>query len=143
MEEENRTSKFSSGLNIISRLDELWKMCHKFKREGKYADWNDELDTVWLELARDLDEKEYNDELNEKKEVISKGYKSKFNEFENKLKSLLPFNDNMRGFSKPDDGDIKRRNEQYKILMEKELFLRRLENFVGKGTAWDDDEDDF
>ena len=37
-----------------------------------------------------------------------------------------------------------KRAEQYKILNEKELFLKRLENELGKGTTFDDgDEDDF
>ena len=30
-----------------------------------------------------------------------------------------------------------------KILMEKQLFLARLENTLGKGTSWEDEDDDF
>ena len=31
----------------------------------------------------------------------------------------------------------------WEILMEKQLFLARLENELGKGTSWNSGEDDF
>ena len=139
MEQENLKSKFSSGLNIIMRLDELWRNCQKFKRKGKYASWNDELDTIWLELARDIPESLYKSS----KESGKEGYKSQFEKFEERLKKVLPFNDNLNSFKKPDKNIFTRRNEQYKILMEKQLFLARLENEFGKGTTYEEEEDDF
>jgi hypothetical protein len=140
--EENKTSKFSSGLNIIMRLDVLWKNCQDFKRKGLYSSWNDELDTIWLELARDLSKKEYDDaKENEKK--VTKGYKSIFEEFEDRLKKQLPFNDSLLGFKKPDADIFKRRDEQYKILMEKQLYLARLENELDKGTTYEEEDEDF
>lgn len=143
MEEENKVSKYSSGLNIITRLDELWRICEKFKREGRYSDWNDELDTIWLELSRDLDEDDYEDKLNEDKTIKEKGFNSRFKEFDERLKEQLPFNDSNRSFNKPSEDSIKKRNKQYLILMEKQLFLARLENKVGKGTSWGEHEDDW
>ncbi len=139
--DENKTSKFSSGLNIIMRLDVLWKNCQDFKRRGNYSSWNDELDTIWLELARDLSKKEYNDTKDNGKNV--KGYKSIYEEFEGKLKEQLPFNDSLLGFKKPDADIFKRRDEQYKILMEKQLYLARLENELDKGTTYEDEDEDF
>lgn len=137
--EELRKSKFSSGLNIITRLDGLWRNCQDFKRKGEYSKWNDELDTIWLELARDLKQEDYND----KKKKI-KGFKSQFDEFDEKLKKQLPFNDSAgTGFHKPKKDLMKRRNEQYKILMEKQLFLARLENELDKGTTYEEEDDDF
>jgi len=133
-------SKYSSGINIVRRLDELWRNCHKFKRDGKYAKWNEELDTIWLELARDLFEKKKSivEESKEFKEA-----KEKFESFELKLKKTLPFLDNGTGFKKPNLEDLKKRDEQYKILMEKQLFLARLENYIGKGTTEKEREDDW
>jgi len=142
MEGDNRTSKFSSGLNIIMRLDILWKNCQEYKRKGQYANWNDELDTIWLELARDLSEKEYRD-TKEKNGEETKGYKSRFDIFDGNLKNQLPFNDALTGFKKPAQEIFKRRNEQYKILMDKQLFLARLENELKKGTTYEDEDDDF
>jgi hypothetical protein len=40
--------------------------------------------------------------------------------------------------------DSEKRAFQYRFLMEKSLFLRRLQNAQGKGTAYhSEDEDDF
>jgi len=137
MEEENKVSKFSSGVNIIMRLDILWKKCQELKRNGRYSDWNDELDTIWLELARDLTPTDYNDTLN------TSGFKSKFDQFDIKLKEFLPFRDNLNGFKKPEENVFKNRNNQYKTLMEKQLFLARLENVLNKGTTYEEEDDDF
>jgi len=139
---EKKTSKYSSGINIIMRLDELWKNCAKFKRNGQYSKWNDELDTIWLELARDLDGDEFHDQENDEEGAIV-GYKTKFKEFDKKLKKFLPFQDYFRGFKKPTKEDLENRENQYEILMEKQLFLARLENHIGKGTSWGEKEDDW
>lgn len=142
MEEIKKVSKFSSGLNIITRLDSLWKKCQELKRNGRYSDWNDELDTVWLELARDLSPNDYTDKKDEKGNIV-KGYKSQFEDFEILLKEKLPFHDSSSGFKQPDKEMIKKRNDQYKILMDKQLFLARLENELDKGTTYEDEDDDF
>jgi hypothetical protein len=143
MDGEEKVSKFSSGLNIIGRLDNLWRNCQDYKRKGKYSDWNDELDTIWLELARDINPEEYKDKLDENKKIIEEGYETIFNKFDVKLREYLPFNDSSIGFDKPSEDNNKRRNKQYKVLMEKQLFLARLENKVGKGTSWGEEEDDW
>lgn len=169
-EEENKISKFSSGVNIIQRLDQLWKNCHKFKQTGQYQRWNEELDSVWLELARDLKKREYYD-TNEKEKLINKsefyridkktgkkvldeekynkvvnkkGYKTRFEAFERELKPLLPFSDlGGVGFEEPKSEQVEKRDKQYKTLMEKQLFLARLENEIGKGTSWEEEDEDF
>jgi hypothetical protein len=142
MEEENKTSKFSSGLNIIIRLDGLWRNCQNLKRNGQYRKWNEELDTIWLELARDLKPAEYEDTKN-KDGTVEKGYKSKFKEFDERISKELPFMDNYSSFkAPPKDSFIKRKN-QYEILMEKQLFLSRLENKLNKGTTYEEEDDDF
>jgi hypothetical protein len=153
-QEEKKISKFSSGINILQRVDFLWKNCHNFKRNGQYSKWNEELDSVWLELARDLKPEEYYD-LDKDKGVIfdseknknkieTIGYKSKFDVFEEKLKSLMPFADSGNlGFQQPTKDMKEKRNKQYKLLMEKQLFLARLENELGKGTSWEDEDEDF
>ena len=142
MEDEgsnSKTSKFSSGLNIITRIDTLWKKCQELKRNGRFSDWNDELDTIWLELARDIDPKDYKDDKDKKTE----GYKTQFDFFDKKLIKFLPFIDSSTGFKAPDNSMMKNRNEQYKILMEKQLFLARLENELDKGTTYEREDDDF
>lgn len=153
-DDEKRISKFSSGINILQRVDFLWKNCANFKRNGHYSFWNEELDTIWLELARDLDEKEYYDLTEDGKIILNPeknpekikttGLKSRYELFEAELNELMPFQDfGIQGFKKPSEGDAKRRNKQYKLLMEKQLFLARLENRLGKGTSWEEEEEDF
>jgi hypothetical protein len=141
--DENKVSKFSSGLNIIMRIDILWKNCQNYKRNGKYLDWNDELDTIWLELARDIKPEEYKDKKDDKEKVIEEGYETLFNKFDVEIKQYLPFNDSLIGFNKPSSDTFTRRNKQYEILMKKQLFLARLENSLNKGTTYEEEDDDF
>ena len=132
-EEVQKVSKYNSGVAIIMRLDGLWKDCNNHSRLGKFYLWNLDLDRIWCELARDILDKEY------------KEYKERFDEFDTNLAKEGDFKDgDGDGFDKINKAETDKRGKHYKILMEKELFLRRLENHVGKGTAWDDGEgDDF
>ena len=132
-EEEKKISKFSSGINIIMRLDSLWKDTHSHSRNGQFTRWNSDLDRIWLELARDLDKKDYETE------------EKKFNDLDNKLIKRKTFHDSPPpGFAEITADVVKERQEIYADLMKKQLFLARLENKLGKGTTFDEgDEDDF
>lgn len=142
-EGQNQTSKFSSGINIIMRLDALWKDTNNHSRAGMYSNWNMDLDRIWCELARDLKDDDYNDKKNEDGVVTQKGYHTRFQEFDEELRKLGGFNDNAsQSFEELTKEHKQNREKQYKILMEKELFLRRLENKLGKGTTFED-EDEF
>jgi len=153
MNEEDKVSKYSSGVNIIIRIDQLWKNCHYYKRQGFYNKWNEELDSVWLELARDIEEKDYYDldlynsliyDFDENKKVKEEGYKSKFEKFDRQLAQYMPFIDSGgRGFQGLTTLQQKNRDKQYRVLMEKQLFLARLENELGKGTSWEEEDEDF
>ena len=142
MEEgEVKTSKYNSGIAIIYRLDGLWKDVNLHSRAGQFSKWNIDLDKIWCELARDISPKEYDDKKDKEGVVIKKGYKTQFDEVDNKALSFGNFNDNIQdSFNKLTPQDIKIRENQYKALTEKELFLRRLENHVGKGTAFEDSD---
>jgi len=143
MEElEKRTSKFSAGLNIITRLDLLWKRTQGYIENGLHEKWNTILDIIWLELTRDLSPEDYGDSKDNEGKIVE-GYKKLFDKFDEKLKQFLPFQDSARGFKVPDKEAIKKRGEQYKVLMDKQRFLARLENELGKGTSWGEVEDDW
>jgi len=135
--EEIKISKHSSGVSIIIRLDQLWKNCHSYKRNGQYRRWNEELDSVWLELARDL--KEDVDETKDYKKL-----KDVFDGFDKEIKKIGQIIDERpAGFEELTKEQIENRNKHYEKIMEKQLFLARLENKIGKGTSWDDEDDDW
>lgn len=132
-EEEQKVSKFSGAVSALIRVDELWNDTHTHSRQGKYLNWNEDLDRIWLELAKDLS----NEIFTSKKEI--------FDAFETQLKEKGGIYDKAKcDFEDIPQDTITKRSNIYKILMDKELFLRRLENELGKGTSWEDeDEDDF
>lgn len=130
-EEETKISKYSSGVNQLKRLDSLWIDVNNHSRNGSFGKWNADLDRIWCELARDLIATKY--------EIRKKALEK----IETELFKKGNFNDKApEGFEDPSETIIKKRDHQYKQLMEKELFLRRLENELGKGTSFDDDDDD-
>ena len=130
-EKEQKVSKYNSGIAIIMRLDGLWKDVNLHSRANQYIKWNADLDRLWCELARDLSDTDY------------KAKKILFDVFDSSIAQAGAIVDSApEGFKKVDKDGMTKRQEQYKLLIEKELFLRRLENFLGKGTAWDDDDDD-
>lgn len=130
-EEVLKKSKYNSGINKIMRLDILWREVNTHSRIGQFSKWNEDLDRIWSELAADISE---NDFVEEEK---------KFNQFEEELIKLGSIDDSANNsFNLINKEKIQKRDEQYKKLMGKELFLRRLENKVGKGTAFEEDEED-
>lgn len=138
-ENEQLVSKYSSGVNINLRLDQLWKDSHLHSRNGNYNTWNLDLDCIWSELARDLGDKE-----NKKKDVRSyEEIEKEFAKFEEEiLKNGVIKDTQQKGFAKATEKELKSRAEHYKVLRKKQLFLARLENKVGKGTTWNNNEED-
>jgi len=126
-------SKHSSGVSIIIRINGLWIDANSFSCSGKFSKWNTKLDVIWRELARDINRDEYNE------------MKKEFDSFDEKLTETGQFQDT--GSDSFDDLpgiSQENRSKQYRILNDKELFLKRLENKLGKGTTFSDgDEDDF
>lgn len=141
--EEEKTSKFSSGINILKRIDTLWKRTHFCIENNLYSKWNTILDIIWLELARDLKLEDYKDKKDKEGNVII-GKESQFNEFDKQLAKQGSFDDvGGSGFAPPTKEMRDKRNKQYEILKDKQKFLARLENELGKGTSWGESEDDW
>lgn len=121
-----QVSKYNSAVAQLFRLDELWKDAHRHSRSGNYMAWNADLDKIWSELARDLkpncnEEKEYNKFT---EQLGSSGNISK--------QEIKGFNSNKND-----------KSNTYMILLRKEIWLGRLQNTLGKGTKWDEGEDDY
>lgn len=144
---QQQVSKYNSGVAIQIRLNGLWVDSHNHSRSGLFKKWNADLDCIWVELAGDV---KYKEKTNVSKEVIERDseynkYKKQFDDFDRKLLETGQFQDNQDDSFEPLTKEfISKRNQQYKILIEKSLFLKRLEKYLGKGSKWDDeDEDDF
>jgi len=122
-------SKYNSAVLKNFYLDELWKSAVKNCTQGKYDKWNAYLDMIWGELAGDLDEKAVEF--------------TKFNRFIMELGAtgnLTP--PVILGFNIKESNEKKAK--QYLILLNKHLWLKKLQNRLGRGTAYKDEfEDDF
>lgn len=141
-EEQEKVSKYNSGVFIIQRLDNLWNNANRHAINNEFNKWNKNLDRIWLEIARDLPDTEFEDKKNAKGETI-KGYRTKFQEIEDELDKTGALQDSFGSdFEQPSTKEIKNRIKQYEVLMKKDLFLRRLENKVGKGTRFEDTSED-
>lgn len=126
-----KTSKINSAMLINLRLNSLWKDVHTHARRGEYSLWNDDLDRIWCELAGDVKEEDKNE--------------TDFNELNKKLSEAggLFKSSDRKGFQKYTKEDYSKMSKQKILLMEKEIFLRRLQNKQGKGTAYDVGDDDY
>lgn len=125
---ENNVSKLNSGGLINLRLHNLWVDRHKYAMNGDYVKWNEMLDAVWCELGADVKEGSADDK--------------QFWELSKNFSQACEGEKKLTGFNKIDKAGLASRAAQKVSLIKKELFLRRLQNKQGKGTAYVD-EDDF
>lgn len=116
-------SKYNSAFFNNQRMHELWNECHKSKKNGRYSDWSCALDTIWSELASDVKEDD-DDDKNWKKMTL------------NLAKTGLKNWSHGGGFNKISPTQQFAKTTQYWLLINKEIFLRRLQNKQGKGTAY-------
>lgn len=125
--ETNKVSKYNSAVAQLQRIDGLWNKAHVFSSSGNYLLWNITLDKIWSELAGDLNPED-----------------TRVKEFYNFTKRLgeagIISKEEINGFENPKNNKA----QQYMVLLQKEIWLRRLQNTQGKGTAYADEfEDDF
>ena len=97
------TSLYNEAAFQINRLNNLWSLCNNYARIGNLSGWKWLLDRIWVELAADAKEK------NEDK--------------------YFPGNRECNTAI----GKAMTKNQLYNALQEKEIFLRCLQEAVGKG----------
>jgi hypothetical protein len=130
MEEEQnyKLSKYNSAVAQLIRIDELWKDCHKHSRAARFLQWNNDLDKVWSELSADLEKGQLK---------LEEGTYLWFNNLITVTGNLSQ--GELHGFN-PSQVSTK----HYFLLLQKEKWLRKLQNKLGKGTSYADEfEDDF
>lgn len=128
VQEAEKISKINSAGLINLRINNLWVDANRHSRQGDYIRWDKDLDRVWCELGGDV--KEGSKEQQE--------YHLMSKEISEKLDKLPKSQDPFSTVTKKDKEIL---NEVYAVLIKKEIFLRRLQNIQGKGTAYMDEED--
>jgi len=98
------TSEYNEAGYQIARLNNLWSLCNTHARNGQLEKYKWDLDRIWIELSSDAQQKN--------KDYYFKGIKMLNNMIS---KSRIP-------------------QLLYKFLQEKEIFLKQLQEDVGKGS---------
>ncbi len=128
--EEEKISRINAAGIINVTLENLWKDVFNSLSQGNLVIWNRKLDCIWSILGGDVKEGDNNDK--EMKALNERIY------------STGSLNHKRTGFKKIEEDESTKMSMQYILLNEKNLFLRRLQNKQGKGTAYQrDDDDDF
>jgi hypothetical protein len=126
-----KLSKINSAGLVNSQLSNLWLEFFRHYKEGKFLSANSDLDCLWTILGGEKTIEGSNEEISYFK------IEGKLNQ-NGKLKDSLE----IRGFGNIDEKQLDILNVQKGILLEKSLFLRRLQNKQGKGTAYNDGDDE-
>ena len=116
--------KLNSGEQVLLRMNDIWRKTHESIILNQYYNWDVLLDRAWCELVTLMDESEFDK------------YFSDYEELCNKISKLGTIEDDFEkktsGFSDISKEDSELRNKQYKQIMEKEIFLRKIQAKVEK-----------
>ena len=125
--EEEKVSKINSAGLINITIEGLWKDVYNSMSKGDFLTWNRKLDAIWLILGGDVEKEDVSEKEIEEldKEIYKNG----------SLKVTT------KGFKTNGQTDSTSRNMQYLLLKKKAIFLRRLQNSQGKGTAYKTTDD--
>jgi hypothetical protein len=121
-------SKINSAFLINITLENLWSKVFLAQSKSDLNFWNKHLDSLWIILGGD--------------EPTSSEWVKKYTEIELKIGKTGSLNHLKLGFNKFSSRELEIISVQYRLLLEKSLFLRRLENKQGKGTAYKDEDED-
>lgn len=129
-ESGNTQSRLNAAGLINSTIERLWMDCYNAMANGNLTLWNRKLDAIWNILGGDVEENSTKD-----KEMAKLNLS---------IYSTGSLNHKKIGFETIKDKEAEKMALQYLLLNKKSLFLRRLQNSQGKGTAYArEDEDDF
>ena len=119
-------SRINSAGLINSILENLWRESYNAMAKGEFVLWNSKLDSIWTILGGDCED---GDDVDTAMSALNLRI---YERGSLKSKSGLGFNQQ----ANPNNAI------QYHLLLKKSLFLRRLQNKQGKGTAYQRDDDD-
>lgn len=127
--DDMKQSKFHSGMLLPLTLNRLWQDAQNHCRAGLFHKWNADLDMLWAIFASDV-------KPDSPTEV-------EFQTFSQELEQtgdLRP--PTTRGFEKVPSEAYQQKAKQFEILLRKHIWLGRLQNSQGKGTAYFDGDDE-
>lgn len=128
-----KLSRINSAGLVNSMLSNLWQDFFRHFRSGEYLAANCDLDCVWTILGGE-------------KEIEGGETEGNYLDIDKQLSESgsLVNSLEIKGFGKINREQLERAMRQKAILLKKSLFLRRIQNRQGKGTAYhDEDEGDF
>ena len=121
------TSKYNEGLLQIQRLHEIYLRCQTLSVKDELTGWNFELQGVWRELSRDAN----------KLDIV---HKLKIQLFDKHILSCFGY---IKGIAE-NEFSITDRKKLRHLLMEKEIYLREIQDMCGKGGSYkDESSEDF
>jgi hypothetical protein len=129
-ESGNTQSRLNAAGLINSTIERLWMDCYNAMASSNLTLWNRKLDAIWNILGGDCLEGDPKD--------------LEMNKINLSIYQTGSLNHKKTGFETIKSDEAEKMALQYLLLNKKSLFLRRLQNSQGKGTAYaSDDEDDF
>jgi len=126
--EDEKISRINAAGIINITIENLWRDVFLAMSKGDLVTWNRKLDSIWSILGGDVEE--------------GKAEDINFKELNEQLYRTGNLNHKKTGFKKLEDTEATKMAMQYLILCKKNLFLRRLQNKQGKGTAYQDESMD-
>ena len=126
-----KISRINSAGLVNSTLSNLWNDFFGHFKKGQYLSANNDLDCIWTILGGENG-------------IEGKTIENNYKLIELKLSKSGSLQDSIKqiGFNLIDEKQVEKFQNQKKILIEKSLFLRRLMNSQGKGTAYDEDDEE-
>lgn len=127
-----KVSKINSAGMVNSAINNLWLDYFRHYKTGQFLSCNSDLDCIWTILGGEVG-------------IEGSDSEKKYFAIEASLDTCGVLQDNLEknDFEPIQPLDLKQRSKQKALLMKKALFLRRLQNNQGKGTAYlsgDDEE---
>ena len=122
--DEEKTSRINAAGIINITLENLWRDSYLAMSKSDLITWNRKLDAIWIILGGDVKKGGEEDKA--------------YLEIEAKIYNTGSLKLNRIGFEYEQND---KRTLQYLLLKEKALFLRRLQNLQGKGTAYESGDD--
>lgn len=107
-------SKFNDAVYQIGRLNNSWIKCDSYSKAGKLVLYRWELDVIWRELSADARKHKDWEKIKKIKDNLDK--------------KIVKYKDDKDKF--------------YHFLTLKEEFLRWIQNSVGKGSKYSDEDED-